>query len=310
MNEIEELRNNLKEHILNLGIDKKIMDNPAFLSAITRINSMIEQMNIQDADKVVEVTENNGIISINWNSVTNDKYNMKIASSSPDSFYCVRTLEKNPRLGNNGQMIHEKEVIENIIAMSNNGALTITSNSSIVNDINCDSNTLNNTTFVETMYYTTEGVMSMRESKSFKTTPLIGSIDKIGTDAMLYTPRNEYMTDKYSKRRVLYRNTIDTARILEEDKNNNTKYSSVVRLNMEHGLKNMTLPNIDIHQKDVYIPKISVVEINEMINQEKDEKVRKGLSLYAVDRENYEYDSRKDPNFVMEGFNTSHNVSR
>lgn len=312
---VKELRDKLSERVIGLGIDKSFLENPAFASAISQIDSSIGQMNMFEAAEAVTVKEENGNISFDWTSSVGDKYSMSISSSSPETFRCVRTEEKTPFIGTNGQIIRQKNVVEEVATIDKYGFITLTTNGSMVDNIDCGIGKCNNSTWSEKKYYTSNGVMRDREHKNFTRGELSEDFDRTEIDSMLFIPRQAFDSgfwrDKYESRTLLVRDKLDTARILREDKTKGIIYSAITPLNQEHGLRDMVLlGGYDTYPQDVVIPPLSQEEIEVMIQRESNPKVAEGLRKFAVGRTTYSYNSAEDKNFVCEGISQTQGFSR
>lgn len=312
---VKELREKLGEKIFGLGIDPKFKENPAYASALAEIESLISQMNMFEAAEVVTVREEEGKISFDWTSTVGEKYSISISSSSPETFRCIRTEEKKPFVGTNGQTIREKNVVEEVATIDKSGFITLTTNGSMVDNIDCSVGKCNNSTWSEKKYYTSDGVMSDREYKGFSRGELTEDFDRTKVDSMLYIPRQAFdygfWHDKYETRTLLTREKLDTARIVSEDRTKGIRYNATTPLNQEHSLRDMVLlGGYDSYPQDVVISPLSQEQIEAMIQRETNPKVAKGLRAYAVGRENYYYNSADDKNFVSEGISQSQGMSR
>lgn len=309
---VKELRDKLIERVIGLGVDKSFLENPAFASAISQIDSLIGQMNMFEAAETVTVKEENGNISFNWTSPVGDKYSMSISSSSPETFRCVRTEEKKSFIDTNGQSIKRKNVVEEVATIDKSGSITLTTNSSIVDNIDCRIGKCNNYTWSEKKCYTSNGVMRDREYKSFARGELSVDFDRAEIDSMLFIPRQAFdfgvWHDKYESRTLLVRDKLDTAKIISEDRTKGIKYSAITPLNQEHGLRDMAL--LGGYDPYVVIPPLSQEEIEVMIQRESNPKVAEGLREYAVGRNTYSYNSAEDKHFISEGISQSQGISR
>ena len=312
---VKELREKLEEKISGLGIDPKFKENPAYASALAEIDSLISEMNMFEVAEVVTVSEEEGKISFDWTSTVGEKYSMSISSSGPGTFRCIRTEEKKPFIGANGQIIKEKNVVEKVATIDESGFITLTTNGSMIDNIDCGVGKCNNSTWAEKKYYTSNGVMRDREYKGFSRGELTEDFDRTSVDSMLYIPRQAFdfgfWHDKYEMRTLLTREKLDTARLVVEDKGKGIRYNATTLLNQEHGLKDMVLPGgYDPYPQDVVIPPLSKEQIEAMIQRESNPKVAEELRALAADRENYYYNSADDKNFVTEGLSESQGVSR
>ncbi len=313
---VKELRDKLIERVIGLGVDKSFLENPAFASAISQIDNLIGQMNMFEAAQAVTVKEENGNISFDWTSPVGDKYSMSISSSSPETFRCVRTEEKKSFIDTNGQSIKRKNVVEEVATIDKSGSITLTTNSSIVDNIDCRIGKCNNYTWSEKKCYTSNGVMRDREYKSFARGELSVDFDRAEIDSMLFIPRQAFdfgvWHDKYESRTLLVRDKLDTAKIISEDRTKGIKYSAITPLNQEHGLRDMAalLDGYGPYPQNVVIPPLSQEEIEVMIQRESNPKVAEGLREYAVGRNTYSYNSAEDKHFISEGISQSQGISR
>ena len=269
-----------------------------------------------EAAEAVTVKEENGNISFDWTSPVGDKYSMSISSSSPETFRCVRTEEKKSFIDTNGQSIKRKNVVEEVATIDKSGSITLTTNSSIVDNIDCRIGKCNNYTWSEKKCYTSNGVMRDREYKSFAKGELSVDFDRAEIDSMLFIPRQAFdfgvWHDKYESRTLLVRDKLDTAKIISEDRTKGIKYSAITPLNQEHGLRDMAalLDGYGPYPQNVVIPPLSQEEIEIMIQRESNPKVAEGLREYAVGRNTYSYNSAEDKHFISEGISQSQGISR
>jgi len=312
---VKELREKLEEKIYGLGIDSRFRENPAYASALASIENLISQMNMFEASESVTVREEEGMISFNWTSMTGDAYSICISSFSPETFKCIRIEEKKPFIGVNGQTIREKNVVEEVVTIDKSGFITLTTNGSMVDNIDCGLGKCNDFGWAEKKYYTPNGVMRDREYKRFPKAELMEDFDNAKIDSMLYVPRQAfdfgYWHDKYEKRTLLTRDKLDTAKIVTEDKTKGIRYIATTPLNQEHGLRDMTLlGGYDSYPQDVVISPLSREQIEAMIQRENNPKVAEGLRAYAEGREKYYYNSIEDKNFVSEGTSPSQGISK
>jgi len=312
---VKELREKLEEKVSGLGIDPKFKENPAYASALAEIENLIGEMNMFEAAEVVTVSEEEGNISFEWTSTVGDKYSMSISSSDPETFRCIRTEEKKSFVGTNGQTIRQKNVIEEVATMDKSGFITLITNGSMINNMDCGIGKCNNTTWAEKKYYTSDGVMRDREYKGFSQGELLEDFERARIDSMLCIPRQAFdfgpWHDKYETRTLLTREKLDTARVVSEDRSKGIKYNATAPLNQEHGLRDMVLlGGYDTYPQDVVISPLSTDQIEAMIQRESNPKVAEGLRAYAVDRENYFYNSAMDENFVREGISKSQGMPR
>lgn len=304
---VKELRDKLEEKVAGLGINPKFKENPAYTSALESIDSLIGQMNMFEAAEAVTAREEQGNISFEWTSSVGEKYSMTISCPNPETFKCIRTEEIKPFIGTNGQTIREKNVIEKVATIDkSSGFITLVTNGSMIDNVDCSIGKSNNSTWAERKYYTADGIMRDREYKGFSRGELTEDFDRTRVDSMLYIPRQAFdfgfWHDKYETRELLTRDKLDTARRVSENKTEGIRYIATTPLNQEHGLRDMILPGgYDPYPQDVVISPLSSEEIEAMIQRESNPKVAEGLRTYAVGREHYYYSTTDDKNFVCDG---------
>ena len=149
--------------------------------------------------------------------------------------------------------------------------------------------------------------MIEREFKSFGEEKIERNINNIGLDEALLVPRlsfdkNSNIYDTYIEKNHLVRNMLDTAKLSYKDKLNNREYKTVVKLNEYNGLRNMTLIGYQDYPEDIVITPLSKFEIEQKIIRESNLKVQEGLKELSKDRENYNYNSSYDNDFLKTGF--------
>lgn len=299
-----ELQEKLDDKISKLGIDEKFKENPAYDSALSEIQEVITQMNIPQENNEIIVSEKTGSIAFEWTSEFGDSYSLRISSSKPNSFRCVQVEEQIPPEDKKEQVIRKKVVVEKIATIDEAGNISLVTNGAVIHNINCPSGKYNNSTWAEKKMYTSNGVMCNREYKSFPDAQLTGSLDEAIVDSLLFIPRQAFVAgfwdNKYETHTFLVRDKLDTAKIVFEDKINGIMYRAITPLNQEHGLRDMELlPGYEHCPQDIVISPLSQEQIDAMIQRENNPKIQEGLKSYAVDRDVYSYDSKKDKNFYL-----------
>ena len=305
---LKELKENLTNKILSLGIKEEFIDNPAFSSALSEIGGMLHNME----ESHCSVNEENGVIKIECITTYGVKYSMKIWSPGPETFKCIRMMEEKPYIGPNGQYVRTKHAYEIIASINKNNWIEVIENASVINNIDCKDRTTNNLVWARKKEYDPNGVMITREYKDYKSYILNASIDRATEHDMLYIPRVAFqnghlMERSYNYRELLRRKYLDVARIVVEDKSKGIEYYSDAQLKGEHGYRNMILMNGWHYPTDVVIETLSSEEIENMIQLETNHKVQEELRKLAQGREKYYYNSSEDPQFSYRGVGLDEN---
>lgn len=294
---VKELRENLAKKVYGLGINPKFKDNPAFASALAEIDSLISEMNISNESDKVNVIEEKGSISFKWNSQFNEKYEMSISCSDPDTFKCTRFKESKKHT----QSWKEAEEVVatigeygNITLFNNSGSVTTLENYNKDHKCMCFSSATRKE-------YSANGVMNEREYRNY-TTEESQDFSRYNPDFILNTAREAYRLflydEIYNKRELYVRDKLDTARLVFDDKEEKIRYSVIVPLSQQHGLRDMYTTVNDPCKDDIVILPLSKEQIEAMIQKENNPKVQEGLRAYATGRENYYYNSSEDKNFI------------
>lgn len=313
---VKELKDKLSERIIGLGIDKSFLENPAFASAISEIDVLLEEAMVVGFDyKDVIVKEENGNISFDYILGDGRKYSMSISSSSPKTFSCVGTKVELPYIDVKGQTARNKSVVEKVVTIDEAGFITLTTNGSLVDNNNCERGQCNSSTWSERKYYTSDGVMRDIEKKSFEGRKLDFGFDSISAEVLLVVPRQAFNSssifyNNYNERLLLEREMLDTAFMIYDNRVDGIEYQATVPLKKEFGLRDMTLENRQIHNQDFVISPLSPEEIEAMIEREPNPKVAEGLRKFAKGREKYYYNSADDEHFVCKCISQSQGMSR
>lgn len=295
MSNVSELRENLVDKVLELGVGEKFLEHPAFVPALSEVGSLIGQMNIIEPDKVY-VSEDKGVISFEYSTKTGDKYSFKLRASE-DSVSCVRVEEPHSFVGNSGNVVRQKHAIEIVSKLDDHGEVTITRNIGSVDNIDCDNKHYNLLSSVERRVYNRDGVMHERESKYYPSRKGEGYFHRVGANELLsfarWVPQYGTWNDTYESRTLLRRDKLDVATIVYHDKGRGHEYYGKVPLHQEHGLRDMYIANgFNLYPvPDVEIHPLMEDEIEAMLARESDERVANGLRKYAVGRTTYRYSS-------------------
>ena len=108
----------------------------------------------------------------------------------------------------------------------------------------------------------------------------------------------------------MQRKNIDTASVYSFDKDNDSEERATVELGGPDYSHMQVMSVENYPDQHVIIPPLSTERIEEMVSYQTNPKVQEGLRKMAVGRENYSYDSLKDPTFKYVGPQEQAGVSR
>lgn len=294
MSNVRELRHDLVDKVLELGVGAEFLEHPAFIPVLGEVDSLLSSMNIADPERV-HVSEYGEKIVFEYKSDSGDRYSFEL-SASETTIRCVKVEEPHSFVGNDGSTIRRKEAIEKI-ARIDDGEVLLTTNYGSLNNVGCDNVHYNLSSSVEKRIYDKNGVMREREHKHYGPRKGEGYIHRVGSKELLsfarWVPNYETWNDSYSSRTLLRREKLDTAVLVYQDRDTRHEYYGVVPLHQEHGLRDMYIANgyNTYPVPEVVIHPLMESEIEKMISKESDERVATGLREYAKGRTSYSYSS-------------------
>ena len=297
---IAELKNNLDAKISALGITNDFRANPAYVVILSEIKRLLDNLSV-DENTIVSIAGKT--MFFNCLSTSGSRFSVHISCAIDNNIKCDIYEERpNQRLGENTFGAHD--VVE-LSAMFDPILKTVTTImcGSSVDNINCDVNTCNNSTWAERKQFNSYGIMMEREYKGYPR--LLLSIDHnlINEGLMLDTPRQAFVDgfwkDKYNVRNVINRVMLDTAKVIYENKVDGERYVTMAPLSQKQSLKYLILPKgFETRPNNVTIDRLTINQINEIIGREQNPRVAMGLRLLSNGREEYTYNSALDKEFV------------
>lgn len=310
---VQDLRDNLNDKILSLGINREFLNNPAYKAVLTEIDNMIGQLNMFEQANNIMVESTGNSISFKFTGADATNYYTEISKNDDKTFKCFQMIEKKPYLNVTGDYVKEKTFVEEIATLTDKGFIELVNNGAIINNT-ASSGVCNNMSWAEKKTYTNKGIMQEREYIGFPRGELNESYDRANSATALYFSKSAFngsLGNLYDTKTILRRDKLDTARIYVENKNSDFKYSAIIPLNQEHGLRDMTMiGGYDSYPTEIVIKPLSPEEITAIISKEPDLKIQEGLKEYAVGRENYYYNSLDDPYFIYQQLSNNQNITR
>lgn len=287
---LEELKTNIVDNIISIGVDSKIKECTFLDSIIEEINEVFTTEDFKKIDKYINCISDKDTISFN---IKNDGIRNEVV---------IKVLNKSEFLINIST-IGEKtiKIYEKVVNLNNR---TITTNQAICKykDIEEEQN---NTSMVIEKVYDEDGIMTDYIVIRFKPNSIVSGINQNYKDVILHIPHNykesDFWKNNYFSKIVLSRLYLDVASLKIDYKESGMFYSSSVKLETSIGLRDMILPNevrVSL-PKDYIIEPLPEDEIENLLFSN-EEKHRNGLKKYIKDRSSYYYNSKSDPNFKHE----------
>lgn len=286
---LKELKENLVDNIIKIGVDSKIKE-CTFLDSI--IEEIMEVFNVNEINKndnyiMCDIDKN---ISLNLN---NDGVRSElIISNISDGLFYISIASIGPK----NIKVYEKQIdLNNRIISTNQGICKH-------RDIDIETN---NSTMVINKHYDEDGIMNKYEAIRFKPNSIVSGINQNYKNVILHIPHSYkdsfFWQSNYMSKTTLDRVYLDVAKIEIDFKESGMFYSSMAQLSTEHGLRDMNLPDLyrSSLPKNFVISSITDEQIEELILTNK-ENVINGLRKYVKDRKSFNYNSSVDPNFKHE----------
>ncbi|MCX4365182.1 MAG: hypothetical protein OSJ70_05360 [Bacilli bacterium] len=306
---VSELKNGILSKLYELGISPKFKENPAFSSALSEINGLINNIPLDNIDDEPKVKQFDKAITFTYTDDSDIAYALGLTSYDSNSIKCFLLTEKSS-IPKDGEPMHQRSVIEKTISLEGKNNLSITTLGSTIDNYQCPIDKCNNSVWQETEKYSSCGLMLKKEIVHYTRGELNENFKTASIDSMLYIPRkaliasDENIESLRSRRTVISREYLDTAHLFIDDFANNLTFSSSVPLNQESGLRNMNIDEVYMNfPKEVFIPPVEDWELDLMICGESNPKVQEGLKDLSHGRVNYSYDSTMDKKFERIGFN-------
>lgn len=187
----KEARQYLETKISELQIDTCFKKNPAYNSIITEIKDLICN---ESEGQIIVNEEGDKKTSFVWISSSGEKYSMSISCSNPQTFSHILTKEKKQSfIDSNHPDVKIKKVVEKVTTIDEKGNLTLTTNESIVDNMNCyNSRNCNEYTISERKCYTANGVLDSKETKRFPKFKLDTDFNSADINSMLFISRQAF----------------------------------------------------------------------------------------------------------------------
>lgn len=308
---VKELRSDFVSKLLSLGISPDFTLNPALSSVLAEIDILIGSMGIKDDEDKVKVSQESNLISFTYRDEYDNAYILGINlidPKNPRNFQCIFIKEEYSKT-NAEEPFQQRTTIKKDIELELNNYLNMTTFGAVTDDLHCQLDTCNNKTWSETSQYSSTGIMLTKEEIDYGRTVIDDPLMKVDTYTLLYIPhKDRFASSKESRslqksRTIIRRKFLDTASLYKEDKINSTQFSSIVPLNQENGLRDMNVDEIYYNgPKEVFIPPLENWEIDLMITSEANPIIQESLKNLSTGREDFTYDSTKDPTFERKGF--------
>ena len=297
---LAELKNNLDSKIVLLGMTDDFRSNPAYYTVLSEIKRLLDQLNVDESTVVRIAGKTIFFVCL---SSSGSRFSATITCAIPNNLVFSVT-EDRPNQKIEDKTFGERDIVE-LIAMYDPIFKSISTymSGSTVDNLNCEVNTCNNTSWSERKEFNAYGIMMEREYKGFPKVLL--SVDKnLITEAlMLDIPRqafgDTFWIDKYNIRNVITRDKLDTAKVIYENKVDGERYVTMAPLSQKQSLRYLILPKgFETRPNNVTIGKLTEDQISELIKRETHPKVAMGLRLLTDGREEYSYNSAMDKNFL------------
>ena len=290
---VSHLMNNIEDVVINLGINKDFVTNPAFIKVLAHIYTLLDKMEIDNPQNVI-ASEYDGIIGFDWvYKPAGDNFDFKLFSPNENEIKCERiglTF-----IGEEDTSITMKIVDEITAKLDENGGIKIDINYAIADNAECAYNNCIVYYGVDQKKYDPYGVMVQRETRTFPKTKMRSSVRSIDKEQMLLGTRNALQAINYRKKKSLIRDKIDVVDATIVDRNSGIYYSGKKLLESNYGLSDLAINENDLSH--VVINPLTYEEIEAKLENE-NPIVREGLKQYVDGRDSFTYDSDDNKEYI------------
>ena len=320
---LSKLKEKFVEELFKTGMEPSLKENPAFAHALAEMAKLIPDLG-EEAEKVsvkIEGKESKTdkiTFSFNYNG---SKYSYVITSprgmgaNATNNINCERTVET-PIVRPNGRPGKRKDCEDIEIRLAPSGEMIVRKNAAYREDT--DPMNIGGSPFEAVKWagraqedrYSPDGVMTRSEIKEFKEEEKKAfSLHEL-PDNILYTTRHTFVGDNvdsaaknaYDETTIIEREKADVARVTKQRGVSwgfKKIYNSKVRLNQEHGLRDMYLP-LGYTEYAEPIEPITPEQSEAAIAKENNPKIKEALRKWNKDRDKYYYNPADDPNYLNE----------
>ena len=293
MENVLQLMEKLDGYVMELGLDPKYKESPAYKKVLAHVDMLISTINI-DSLKDVSIRKDDGIISFVYTDpTTRDKYKFELSVPEKDELRCTRICEStNYNMGRTP--VQKKSVVEVVSKIDSRGQITITTEVGQADSLDCGFGNCNVWRYADRKIYDSYGVQESWEIESYPNYKANRDVSNIDTYAIIRGRGKPCFDNYYVRRTNVRRRYLDVVNIWHEDKETGEKYSGFQEMHSEHGLQDLDF-SYRFEQPVVIYP-LMTAEIEQKLSEE-DPKVAEGLRRYTEGREKFEYDSEKSTEY-------------
>lgn len=288
MSNVHEFIEKLDENIMELGLNPKFKDNPAYRKVLDEIRYYISGMNMaNDIDKVWVSKDEDGYTIEYKSPYVEKKYNLRIwVSYGKNELFCREVIESK-------KLSETKDYVEKVVEVTKSrldgDRIEIRKDNGVADNINCEYGKCNILCSSMRKVYDKYGVQETEERELFNPSQVYGDVTRIETNAILAITNQAFNSPYWRQRTMARREYLDVVNIDFEDKNTGEKFIGKQELNQENGLQDLKFSVFHLSDHEVIQPLMNE-EIEDMLDKE-DPKVAEGLRRYIEGRDRFSYDS-------------------
>lgn len=238
--DLNKTKETLTDKLITFGASKELVENPAFAQAMGAIRSTMDYPTVP-YDRIL-VSEEDGVIRYSW-KVGETEYSVGLGLQGENKIQCVHTKHSTNGLSVEFEKkLEEKDFVETIVELDGE-AITVSKSAAVVTNATHNYETSTCATSAEEAHYSKDGFMVSREIKLFSERTLDKRFRDVGIGLALDIPRRAFNTElwsnHYTQRTLMRREQIDTAYVVEENREKKYSYRGQEPLNSENGLQNL-----------------------------------------------------------------------
>ena len=289
MSSVHQFIDKLDENIMELGLDSRFKENPAYKKVLFEVESLIMEMNMMENIDNVFVRKEDNAFNFEWkNPITKENHSFKLwISNDKDELFCSEIIESVKK--SEEKDYKEKFVVTLGSHIDSNRNIEIIKKYGSADNLNCEYGCCNTLCGAEKKKYDKYGVQESVEVETFNPSVIHGDVTNIDPMAIVAITRQAFNSDYWKQRTVARREKLDVVSVTYEDKSTGEKFIGKQEINQEHGLQDLSYETYHFADHVVIHPLMSA-EIEEMLSKE-DPKVAEGLRRYVEGRDRFSYDS-------------------
>lgn len=304
---VSDLRKNMEQAVLDLGVDSRFKENPAFSNVLKEIQRVIQDIHMGTDEELQPVKQQANSLSFEYVRPEDKgiRYSFSLLKNHLDQI-SVEMQTSRTSFNQDDRPIRVRSTTTLNCTLDRYGGITIDKLYSRADTMDCGDNEYNVQPMAQRDVYNDYGVMV--EHEQMISNPVLkfrGNIDQTPGFSPFAVIENR-TPGYYEVYEHWRRDSVDTAAVLVDDKKLGREYTAILPLSLQHGPRRMEIPELHDYPEEVVIPTITEADVDRIIEMEGNEKVKEGLRKFGskrcVGQQGIYFDSKTSRAFTRSGF--------